>query len=208
MSFCTLSLPAGQLNRVKNSRFGVRMSSMKTLETLYIETIEKLRNDIRPRVMLTPEIKAEIKSVWEEALKKSGQEERLKQVFCLLDNAAMSTGEFNELFFRTLKEIKNPDLLIYALAASRKHVVENALKTGEMISFEYFEGLKILLTHKNPEIKEWTLRTIETLGPMSLRLKQEVLRARPSLLSLLNKHQKASAQIIDYLENEWKRIKL
>lgn len=180
---------------------------MKTIAELYAETIEKLKNDQRPRLMLTPELRAQIKQVWEEALA-SKNSESFKHIFLLLDHTHQTTNEFNQLFFRTLKEIKNSELLIYALAASRKHVIEHSFKTGEMISFEYFEALKKLLEEKNPEVKEWTLRTIETLGPMSIRLKQEVMKARPGLLSLLNKHQKASSQIIDYLEREWKRIKL
>lgn len=184
---------------------------MKTIAEIYADIIEKLKNDQRPRVPLTPELQAEIKRVWTEALSSEQHEkmhEKLKQIFCILDNAQTTTAEFNELFFKTLKELKNSELLIYALAASRKHVIEHSFKSGNMISFEYFEVLKKLLEDKNPELKEWTLRTIESLGPMSLRLRQEVIKAKPGLLTLLNKHQKASSQIINYLENEWKRIKL
>lgn len=183
---------------------------MKTLENLYQDTIEKLKNDIRPRIMLTPEMKAEIVRIWEESLNRGTDtiesNEKLKQIFCVLDNAHASTAEFNELFIRTLKVLKNSDLIIYALGAARKHVIEHALKTGDMISYEFFETMKSLLENKNPEVKEWTLRTIETLGPMSLRLKEEVIKAKPGILSLLNKHQKASAQIIDLLESEWNRL--
>ena len=180
---------------------------MKTIAELYAETIEKLKNDQRPRLMLTPELREQIKTAWAEALAGKNTES-FKHIFLLLDHTHQTTSEFNELFFRTLKEMKNSELLIYALAASRKHIIEHSFKTGEIISYEYFEALKKLLAEKNPEVKEWTLRTIETLGPMSIRLKQEVMKAKPGLLSLLNKHQKASSQIIDYLENEWKRIKL
>lgn len=180
--------------------------TMKTIAELYAETILKLKNDQRPKIMLSPELKEEIKKVWTEALN-GNREDALKQIFCILDNAQTTTSEFNDLFFRSLKEIKNSELIIYALAASQKHIVDHALKTGNMISFEYFEVLKKLLLDKNPEVKEWTLRTIESLGPMSLRLKQEVLKAKPSMLALLNKHQKASSQIIDYLEREWNHLR-
>ncbi len=211
MRFCTGWGPERQLNHVKYTDFSVKMKLMKSISEIYADIIEKLKHEQRPRVMLTPELLAEIKLAWNEALSANmteKQNEKLKQIFCLLDNAATSTNEFNDLFFKSLKELKNPELLIYCLAASRKHIIEQSFKTGQMISFEYFEALKKLLEAKNPELKEWTLRTIETLGPMSLRLKQEVINAKPTLLSLLNKHQKASAQIINYLEKEWKRIKL
>ena len=55
-------------------------------------------------------------------------------------------------------------------------------------------------------MKEWSLSTIETMGPLSLRFKKEVLAAKPGLLKLLNQHQNASSQLIEYLEKEWKRM--
>jgi hypothetical protein len=211
MRFCTGWGLERQLNRVKSTDFSVKIVLMKTITEIYADIIEKLRNEQRPRVMLTPDLLAEIKLAWSEALTANLTEkhnEKLKQIFCVLDNAATSTNEFNDLFIKSLNELQNSELLIYCLAASRKHIIEHSFKSGNMISYEYFEALKKLLESKNPELKEWTLRTIETLGPMSLRLKQEVIKAKPTFLALLNKHQKASAQIIDYLEKEWKRIKL
>lgn len=181
-------------------------------QELYRETIEKLRQGHRPQIKLTPELLTDLKGEWEKILAegtdKALQSETLKKILCILDNSQNSTAEFNELFIKTLKNIKDHELIVYALSASQKHVVAESLKTGTMISFEYFEVLKNLIKDKNPEVKEWALRTIESLGPMSLRLKNEVLAAKPGLMKLFDKHQKASSQIIEYLENEWKRMKL
>jgi hypothetical protein len=178
---------------------------------VYQETIEKLKNDRRPQVILTPELLAELRAEWEKALAtgsdKVSQNETIKRILCILDNSQTTTSEFNELFFRTLKEIKDHELVVYALSASQKHVIANSFKTGTMISFEYFEILKNLIHDKNPEVKEWALRTVEGLGPMGLRLQKEVLAAKPGLMKIFNKHQKASSQIIEYLEKEWKRMK-
>lgn len=181
-------------------------------QDLYQETIEKLKLGQRPQIKLTPELLAELKSEWEAVfitgVDKARQNETIKKILCILDNSQNTTAELNELFFKTLKEIRDGELLVYALSASQKHVVAESLKTGKMISFEYFEILKNLIQDKNPEVKEWALRTIESLGPLSLRLKNEVLAAKPGLMKLFDKHQKASSQIIEYLENEWKRMKL
>ncbi len=181
-------------------------------QDLYRETIEKLKQGQRPQIKLTPELLSELKAEWESALMagvdQARQNETIKKILCILDNSQNTTSELNELFFKTLKEIKDHELLVYALSASQKHVIAESLKTGKMISFEYFEILKNLIKDKNPEVKEWALRTIESLGPMSLRLKNEVLAAKPGLMKLFDKHQKASSQIIEYLENEWKRMKL
>lgn len=181
-------------------------------QEIYRETIEKLRQGHRPQVKITPELLAELKTEWEKVLAQGTdralQSETIKQILCILDNSQNTTAELNELFIKTLKEIKDHELIVYALSASQKHVVAESLKTGKMISFEYFEVLKNLIQDKNPEVKEWALRTIESLGPLSLRLKNEVLAAKPGLMKLFNQHTKASSQIIEYLEKEWKRMKL
>jgi hypothetical protein len=179
-------------------------------QRIYQETIEKLKNGQRPQIKLTPELLSEMKLEWEKSLAsgidKATQNETIKKILCILDNSQNSTSELNDLFFQTLKQIKDHELIIYCLAASQKHVIADGLKTGKVMSYEFFEILKTLLQDKNPEVKEWTLRTIESLGPLSLRLKQEVLKAKPGFMKIFNQHQKASAQLIDYLENEWKRM--
>lgn len=181
-------------------------------QQIYSDIIEKLKKNERPLIKLAPELIALLKKEWEVALLSKTNEaqknEAIKQILCILDNAQNTTAEFNDLFIKTLKEVKNEELLIYALAASQKHVIAESLKSGKMFSLEYFEILKKLLKEKNPELKEWTLRTIESMGPLSIRLKKEVLEAKPGLLKLFDKHQKASSQIIDYLEKEWSRFKL
>lgn len=177
---------------------------------IYQDTIEKLKKGQRPQIKLTPELLTELKQEWSKALENSTdkvlQNETIKKILCILDNSQTTTSELNELFFKTFKEIKDHELIVYALSASQKHVIADSLKSGHMISMEYFEILKTLLADKNPEIKEWALRTIETMGPLSLRLKNEVLAAKPGITKLFNQHQKASAQLIEYLEKEWKRM--
>lgn len=179
-------------------------------QRIYQDTIEKLKNGQRPQIKLTPELLLELKLEWEKALAngtdKVLQNETIKKILCILDNSQSTTSELNELFIKTLKEIKDHELIIYTLSASQKHVIADGLKNGKMISIEYFDILKNLLLSKNPEIKEWTLRTIETMGPLSLRFKKEVLAARPGMMKIFNQHQKASAQLIEYLEKEWKRM--
>lgn len=173
---------------------------------IYQEIIEKLKNDQRPKIVITAELMAELKHEWDHALACSDNE-NIKKILCILDNTQTTTSELNELFFRTLKQIKDKELLVYALAASQKHVIADSFKTGTMISIEYFDILKKLLADKNPEVKEWALRTVESLGPLSMRFQKEVIAAKPGILKIFDKHQKASSQIIEFLEKEWKRMK-
>lgn len=178
-----------------------------TIDELYTDTILKLKNNVRPHIKLTPELIQDIKNHWQNALLLSTPDvSTLKKILCILDNTQNMTAEFNELFINTLTKIKNQELIIYTLAASQKHVISESLRSGNMISQQYFEQLKSLLQTKNPEVLEWTLRTIESMGPLSMRLKQEVRKAKPGFMKLFSQHQKSAAQIIDLLESQWKRM--
>lgn len=182
---------------------------------LYRDTINRLKRNERPLIKLDPELIGHLKTVWSEAIDSEAiSTEMLRQVLCILDNTQNASREFNEHFFRTMEKLCLPknaeeaELLIYTLGASQKHVVGEALKSGVMIKGIYFDQLKIFLNSNNPEILEWTLRTIETMGPLSLRFQKEIRTLRPSMLKMFNQHQKAAFQIVDLLEKEWSRMKL
>lgn len=177
-------------------------------QELYTQIIEKLQKNERPLIKLTPELVAELKTEWQKAIAEINiDESALKKILCILDNTQNMTSELNELFIRTFEKVRDQDLLVYALAASQKHVIGESLRTGNMISSAYFEQLKELLKSKNPEVVEWTLRTIETMGPLSLRLVKEVRAVKPGIFKFLNQHQKYSAQIIELMEKQWEKMR-
>ena len=160
------------------------------IELIYGEVIEKLKKGHRPQIKLDSEFLSILKNSWITSLENQSLE-HLKKILCILDNAQTSTAEFDQLFLRTLKEVKDHDLIVYCLSASQKHLIAESFKSGKMISFEFFDILKTLMVHSQPEVKEWSLRTVETLGPLSLRLKEDVLKAKPGLDKLFNKHKKS-----------------
>ncbi len=173
----------------------------------YIQIIEKLKKDQRPLVKLTPELLKELKAEWKDSLCQSIQDRpKLIKILCILDNTQNYSAEFNDLFMETFQLITDHELIIYVLAASQKHIINQSFRTGDMVPFFYFDYLKKLLKNKNPEVLEWTLRTIESLGPLSMRLKNEVRGVRPSFLKLFNTHQQACTQIIELLEKQWKQL--
>lgn len=179
-------------------------------QNLYRDTIEKLKRGERPQIKLTPELIAHLREAWAKALDKEVDTESLKKILCILDNTQNMSREFNEHFLATLAKLRThsryDELLIYTLGASQKHVIGEALKSGVMIPQHFFDELKLLLQTKNPEVLEWTLRTIETMGPLSLRMQKEVRALKPSVLKLFNDHQKAAFQIVEFLEKEWTRM--
>lgn len=175
---------------------------------LYTEIILKLKRHERPLIKLTPELAALLKSEWHKALDNAKiDESALKKILCILDNTQNMTSDFNELFIKTFEKIRDHDLLIYALAASQKHVIGESLRTGNMVSVAYLEKLKDLLKNKNPEVVEWTLRTIEAMGPLSLRFVKEVRELNFGIFKFLNQHQKSSAQIISLMEKQWEKMR-
>jgi hypothetical protein len=174
---------------------------------LYDQTILKLKNNERPLIKLNPELIKELKIHWGNILSAPViDQSSLAKILCILDNTQNYSSEFNDLFFDSMKNIGDDEMIIYLLAASQKHVINEALRSGVMIPPIYFEELKKLLKNKNPEVLEWTLRTIESMGPLSMRFKSEIRNAKPGFIKLFNSHQKSSAQIIELLELQWKKM--
>lgn len=179
-----------------------------SLENLFQDIIQKLKKDERPRVMLTPEIIQKIKTEWMEILNETKPDKnRLHQILCILDNTHNLSTEFQELIIQTLTKVKDSETTIYTLAAAKKHIIEENLKNGVMIPIELMNQLKELLKSSNPEVLEWALRTIDSLGPLGLRLREEIHKNRPGIGAFFNKHKKNSLEIIDHLERQWNEFK-
>jgi hypothetical protein len=150
----------------------------------------------------------ELKTKWQKAIDQTKVDETaIRKILCILDNTQNMTSEFNGLFIETFEKVRDKNLLIFTLAASQKHVIGESLRTGNIISYQYIEKLKELLKNKNPEIVEWTLRTIETMGPLSARLSKEVREVDLGIFTFLNKHQKSSSQIISLLLKQWEKMR-
>tara|TARA_Y100001958_G_C21231237_1_gene556992 strand:- start:2077 stop:2670 length:594 start_codon:yes stop_codon:yes gene_type:complete len=193
----------------------------KKWEDLYSKTIEDLKNFKRPMIQLNSDDFLEIRDLWKEGLQKlkdpSFKEEQkeqtlvfLEKIFCLLDHTQKPSVLFDSLYEESFKIIKKPELVIYLLSVSRKHLIEKKFLEGNPIPKSFIKSLENLLEdyeNINPEVIEWTLRTIEQLGNQSLKLREAVLKIKPSWGSLFNQHKKASKQIIELLEKRWAPFK-
>jgi hypothetical protein len=166
------------------------------IKTLYQNTLLKLKNDQRPQIKLTPELILALKKAWQESL---------LEVLCILSHTQNSSDEFNELIFETFRQNFDTQVNIFLLGVSEKHIIAHSLKNGNVVPNEFMEILKNLLRTKQPEIKEWTLRIIESMGPLNLRLQKEIRECRPGFFKYFNSHLRASDEIINLLEIQWKR---
>lgn len=166
----------------------------------YLEIIEQLKKDIRPRMELSPDEVAELCNLWGQGL----SEEELKQVLCILDHTKNLHGEFAPLIIKTLESDYSPEILIYTLGSSQRHIIAKCGMDGERVPKEFVEALRKLLKHNDAEVLEWDLRIIEQIGSRGLILKNDVINAKPNFMGALNPHKKAARQIISMLEKRWK----
>lgn len=173
------------------------------IEQKYQEVIDQLREGKRPYFKFKTSEFALMRDSLEEALDK-GDEKLVEKILCLLEVCSNQSPLFNELLFKTLETFQSKDMIIFSLGAIQKQIIDRSTKEGERPSSKLFECLRVLLSHKEPEVLEWALRIIEGLGPMSYSLKEEVLAAKPSVLGNLNSHKKASRQIVDVIIKNWR----
>ncbi|TDJ04610.1 MAG: hypothetical protein E2O68_07920 [Deltaproteobacteria bacterium] len=166
----------------------------------YQEIIEQLKNDIRPQVQLSGEDIAVLQQNW-----RNLDEEGLKKILCILDHSKSLHGEFAPLIIETLEGDYSPEVLIFALGSSQRHIIAKCGIDGVRVPIEFVEALRKLLNHNDAEVLEWDLRIIEQIGSRGLILKEDVIRAKPSILGALNPHKKAARQIITMLEKRWHR---
>lgn len=192
------------------------------LQTIYLNIIDKLKEGKRPIVSLDDTLVAEIKHIWQESLEVLNYgtakaeaialaEEQLRKIFCILGHTHTSSKEFNELIILTLKNISQSEILVYALGVSHKQMIAESFKSGVILPQEFFSVLKNILAHPSPEVKEWGLRTVDALGPLGTRLKDDVLKMKTTpffnFKQFFNPHIKSTHELISYLESEWKKWK-
>lgn len=176
------------------------------MEKIYDQIIHKLQEDKRPLLMLDPAQISSLSEYWAQALtlEEAPRKVALMKVLCILDHSQSHSTELLPHFIRTLREIDDDELKIFTLSASVKHVIEAFFRKGNPLPEEFIQTLGTLIeTNKSPEVLEWLLRTIESCGGQSFKFKEVILKNRPGILSLLNKHNRNSIEIIDLLLRRW-----
>ncbi|CBW27011.1 hypothetical protein BMS_2208 [Halobacteriovorax marinus SJ] len=165
------------------------------------QVIEKLKKNERPLLKYSEDEFHAINEEWSKLLETKNYKD-LHKIFCILDNTQNYSNIFSENIFKTFS-IKDDEILIYNLSAASKHIIAYHQKKGERTPFELLNIFKELLHHQSPEVLEWTLRTVEQLGSQAIFLKDDIIKAKPGIMSLFDKHKKASKQIIEMLEKRW-----
>ena len=178
----------------------------------YSKILADLKDDKRPLLKLSKEDLNYLKVEWEDFFKEytlnssSLALSNINKIICILDHTQSHSTIFGPIIIKTLNNISDVETIIFTLGVATKHIILKNFKEGTPPSAEFIQILESLLEHSNPEVLEWTLRTIDQLGAMSIRLRPKILEQRPSLLAIFNTHKKASRQIIQMLEKRWESM--
>src|SRR5574343_560942 len=164
----------------------------------YESIIRDLKQDIRPQIKLTKSDISELSLSWNALLSgwDKGKETELKKILCIVDHSQTLSREFAGPIVQTLNLELPSDLIIYTIASAQKHIITKSALEGVPIPQDFIEVLKKLLDSKDPEIFEWVLRAIESMGNQSLKFREVVLKKKPSFFATFNKHMKSAKGII------------
>ena len=173
---------------------------------LYEETLLGLRSKKRVRHLFSEKEFHYLKAEWGYALSRQDFK-RIQKILCLIEHSKDICDLFDSLFVRTLEHLQesnsNTQLIVLALGASWKPIVDRSHKTGDRINSQFIEILRNLLSHRCPEVLEWTLRTIDQIGGQAMCLKGDIIKAKPGLERFFSKEKRVCHQIIGMLLKRW-----
>ncbi len=129
----------------------------------------------------------------------------LKDILFLLEHSTQSDRRFETGLITLLnRHDLEPDIIIFTLNSARKHIITARFKNGQRLDFPFLESLQKLIYHRNPEVVEWVLRTIEECGNQGVYFLKDLDKIKPSPLKMFNKHYRAIREIIALLERRWR----
>jgi hypothetical protein len=93
--------------------------------------------------------------------------------------------------------------LVWLLNAARRHIIQGRFKEGERLTHEFLEALKALLHHRDGQVVEWALRTVEECGAQGIVFRGELAKIRPRPWSLWRAQSRTILELVTYLERRW-----
>lgn len=188
----------------------------KIIDEIYNYSIRNLSSSARVQVELTDDKIDNIIQEFNEKLNDTkanldDKKDVLKKYFFILAHTHHTSKKTHGSLLKSFDFLRDhkidPDFIIFLLSAVQKQFIDHQSKSGDKIPMELFGKLKELLKHTNAEVLEWTLRTIEALGPQSLLFEKELANLKPSLLKLFNEHQQNAFKVIEVIKGNWSRFK-
>lgn len=168
------------------------------VEEYYSNILKEIELGHRGFVRLTSDELSELNDLLETSDTKT-----LEKVLCIVEHSITLNLKFESNLLKVLNSDIPDNLIIFALNAARRHIVEAKFQRGHRLDFDFLETLKKLLHHNNPEVVEWTLRLIEGCGNQGIYFSKEFDKIKPPPWKWFNAHQRAVREIITLLERRW-----
>lgn len=172
------------------------------IEDLYQKILVNIESGGRGLRRFTPAELVEIEAAF--ALNPNHQE--LEKLLCLVEHSASLHAPFEKIILQLMQQDLPDHLIIFSLNCARKHIMQARAQKGHRLDYDFLEILKKLLYSKNPEVVEWTLRTIEECGNQGVYFLKEFDKIKPPPWKWFNAHQRAVREIITMLERRWRRF--
>ena len=175
------------------------------IESHYQKILNHLGQGSRALIRFKPNEVEEISIQFQKELNQNDPT-GIEKVLCLMDHSACDFSAWEPLILRALNSPLPSRLIIFALNCARKHILQARFKRGHRLDFEFLETLRKLLFSTDPEVVEWTLRTIEECGNQGVFFLKEFDKIKPPPWKWFNAHHRAVREIITMLERRWSRF--
>ena len=176
------------------------------IDGLYDKTLSGLRSKKRIRHSFSEKEFHHLKTEWSLALSRQDFQ-CIQKILCLIEHSKDICSFFDLLFVQTLDSLQksnsNKQLIVLALGASWKPIIDRSHKTGDWIDNQFIEILRNLLSHPSPEVLEWVLRTIDQIGGQAMCLKHDIIKVKPGPGRFFSKEKRVCHQIIGMLLKRW-----
>lgn len=175
----------------------------------YETIINDLKEGKRVHLHLKDDAIKLLQDSWQSCLDEMTPEalQLLEKIICIVDHCHQFDSIWTELIIKSLQYFKNKteynEMIVLTLGTAHTHVILSHQRLGERIPMKFVKELEGLLETQDPDVLEWTLRTIEALGRQSLFLKERVLASRPGFLKRFQTKWKNSVELIKFMEDNW-----
>jgi hypothetical protein len=175
------------------------------IESLYQKILTNIDLGSRALIRFSQDEVEEISVQFHKELNQKNPE-GIEKVLCLMDHSAADYSAWEPLIIKALNAELSPRLIVFALNCARKHILQARFKRGHRLDFDFLETLRKLLFSTDPEVVEWTLRTIEECGNQGVFFLKDFDKIKPPPWKWFNAHQRAVREIITLLERRWSRF--
>jgi len=166
------------------------------LEARYQVVLQELAKGARGLQRYSPEEVAQLR----EALQTSVS---LTPTLCLVTHAAYPERSFEPILLELMQKPLSSSEMVYVLNAARKHIMQARFKEGLRLDLDFLERLRSLLRNSDPEVIEWTLRTVEECGSQGVLLSKDVAAVRPKVFSLWRAQNRTILELVTLLQRRW-----